>query len=1217
LVENAKTADTRIGYQIKAAELVARLGEVETARMEFQTILDRLRPGSWLHTDVRGRLERSFMSAGDVDGLIRFYNEQSDRSPDDLTWLVRLGEVLMGSGHDSDAEKALRKAINRSPNDVSARLALCEVLAGDGRYGEAASQIDHLLDSDPGNPDYLMRLAEIRISDLSMSLEDRQTEAAEAWERIVRPRADDAVMLAAVAKKMHSIDRTDRAIELYRTAIDAAPDAAQYREYLGEFLHHLGRKDEAIAVWKSIASDDRRGPDNLIRLAEIFASFDNLKLSLETWRDAATYDLSLDQRRRFAAALSSAGHHDDALKQLDSASTLAQNDEEIEQLMRDRIGVLQAAGRLAERITEVVVDVPTAENQRYLALLYQANGQLGFASFAIDEAMKLDPNDAGILRDAVDISEQFGRLAHAATLLEKLARRDELFRINHLRRLVQIREQLGEFEPALAAAQEMIDANPASPDPYRLYADIALSIGKDEDGERMLRRAIIVAPRDIPPRVMLATRLADRFQTGDAIELLWEAVGYENNLHARTELVNKLVPLYARRGEIDQLVGRLERFELDAFTEKTKQLLIARVWTSVKDYKQAQIALNRSLTKQPRDADLLEAMVDSLLESGDVASAVNYQGRLVKVQDTPANQTRLASLELQAGLITPLEAKTREIKATDDVKRMAVIALRDAEKDPEQSAELCRVVLEKNPELWDVKIVLAQLLLQSDLPERAEHLAEAGRLAAEVAGLKLNDDAASPAFGSQGGAAASASPVVLNAYTNLQRNAYVYQRSGSGTTVQVPVNLSVPSAAGQSRSSATAMLRLQALPGSAFAMDRESFPQSTALALATILRLNDRRVSSRQISGQKSFSFGFGSNYIKPDDYFQAKWTAVTAQILSAVEVSKLTDHPLSISQAMEKLYSPPDIDSDDVDTLRSAVAIHRIKTTLEGNNDPVPSEIVWRIAEIDPAGDHWALTELLALRSGIRRQVESDPLATIEKLDDKQLEILRRLCVRHQELAAAQPRDVNEILADLQFRNYLIAEYRLAGKSSSLGLDENESTAASGFFTALTEIEAALIENNIAHADKVVDRLIHAARSIEIGEINSKHADAWPATWMVSAQSPAQVDFLRRHREQFIDCWIAYCSRRMVLSQGNFSPSELFEGERIQIVTPIIDPDAAKQKYQIFTLQRPLSDRLFDGQLVRGLIPLLPKQIAAKSSRRTELMVNGLIDRLGRPMDD
>ncbi|MCA9137517.1 MAG: tetratricopeptide repeat protein, partial [Planctomycetales bacterium] len=50
LVENAKTADTRIGYQIKAAELVARLGEVETARMEFQTILDRLRPGSWLHT---------------------------------------------------------------------------------------------------------------------------------------------------------------------------------------------------------------------------------------------------------------------------------------------------------------------------------------------------------------------------------------------------------------------------------------------------------------------------------------------------------------------------------------------------------------------------------------------------------------------------------------------------------------------------------------------------------------------------------------------------------------------------------------------------------------------------------------------------------------------------------------------------------------------------------------------------------------------------------------------------------------------------------------------------------------------------------------------------------------------------------------------------------------------------------------------------------------
>lgn len=1208
LAKDAKTAEYRIGYQVKAAELKARLGQTEIARNELVSILDRLRPGSWLHSDVRGRLERSFLSAGDVDGLTAFYTQQADRWPDDLTWLVRLGEILRGAGHDANAEQVFRKAIDRAPNDSNARLALSEILVGDGRAAEAADQFEQLLAADPTNPDYLMRLGEIRLSDLSMAIEDRQQAAADAWNRMAKSRAHDAVSLASIAKQMHTIDRTDRATELYRQAIQLAPAEPQYREYLGEYLHRLGRNEEAVQTWNSIASDDRHVPVNLIRLADIFASNDYPKRSLQAWRDAAKQDLSLEQQRRFARALSSAGEHDDALQQLDRAAELAQGDEESEQLMRDRILILQAADRLSEHIAEISIEKPTAENQRFLALLFQANGQTGAASLAINAAMKLDPDDVMILRDAVDIAENFGQLAYASQLLQSLAQKDQRFRINHLRRLVETREKLGDSELALAAAQEMIDANPTSPESYRLYARIAFSIGKNDDGDRMLRRAIIVAPRDIPSRITLATRLAERFQTGEAIELLWEAVEYENNLSARVDLVQKLVPLYARRGEIDQLVGRIERHDLNAFDDKSKQLLIASVWGSVQDHKQAQLALNRSLAKQPRDPDLLQAMVDSLLESDEERSAVDFQRRLVNVDDTPANQSRLASLELQAGLITPLEAKTREIKATDDVRRMALIALRDADKDPEQSARLCEVVLEKNPELWDVKIIRAQLLLQSDAPqseERAEHLAQAQRLASEVAQLDLHHDDASPAVAGQ-------TPTTTRQSTQSNFGVF-YQINGSGAQTQLTVRRSVALPAGTAVSAGQVLGTIRVVP-SGGALNRDLFPQTTAHTLKTILRLNDRRVTSRQISGQKSFSFSFGSNVVLPIDFFQAKWIARSVQILSAVETAKLNDTPLTYSQAdtpltysqaVEKLFPPPSIDSEDVDALRTAVMMHLVKETLQETVVPPREELVWRIAELDPAGDHPNLASLLAQRSSLRRET-----ATV-KLDDRRLEILKRLCVKHQELAATQPRDVNEILADTQFRQSLIAEYRLAGKSHPFGPDNSELPPTSGFNAAITEIEAALFEKNIAHADTLTGRLVDAARATNIADAHLTQG----TRWMTSPKTGNQVEFVARHRENLIDAWIAFCSRRMVLSQGNFSPAELFEGERIQIVSPVPDPKASKLRYQIFTLHRPFSDRLFDAELMRGLITLLPRPIAPGPSGRTKLLVDDLIEQLHRPL--
>lgn len=1191
LAKDAKTQESQIGYQIKAAELKSRLGQTQAARNTLQSILDRLRPGSWLHRDVRGRLERSFLASGDDDELAKYYYEQAERTPDELSTLVRLGEILASAGRTDEAEKAFRNAIKRAPGNASARLALVEILVGRGDAAEAAVELEGLLQKDSDNPDYAMRLGEIHLGDLSKPLDQRRLAAAEVWNRLALSRADDAVTLSIIAGKMHSIENTQRAVELYELAIQVDPDSHQYRESLGGYLFRQGRKQEAIEVWKSITEGDRRNRASLVRLAEMFGSVELDELELQTWQAAATLDLSFDERLRYAAVLSEAGKHDEALGQLDSAWSIVQDDEQRERWLREQIEILTAAERLTQRIAEVSVQQPTAENQRLLALLFQANRQLGAASLSIEAALKLTPDDVNLLIDAVEIAVESGRQTQAAIWLETLARIDKRFQVNHLRRLVEIREGLGEIEAALEAAQRMIDANPAAPESYRLYARLAFAAGNEELGERMLRRAIQVAPRSIAPRIALATRLAERFETGEAIELYWQAVEYESRPSSRADWIQKLVPLYVRRGEIEQFVARIERLQISTLTDKQKQILVASVWESVKDFKQAQLTLQGSLNKHPRDAELLAPMVDLLFNSGQKQAAVKFQRRLVDVDDTSTNQRRLVALELEAGLISPTEAMAREIKATDDPKRMATIAGRNASQDPEQAAELHRVVLQKRPDLWDVEILRVQLLLLSDSPDREKDLAEAGRLAEKVAALKLDDDLACPAVSPA--PVTSSNTRTSRLSTRVILNPIPQARGGQATNL--PQLQMIRSGSGGASSIASPF---------PVAQDRSQFPQSVTSILQTIQRLNDRRVDSRRNSGSKSYSFGFGSNLITPVDFYQAKWIARVAQILAECEIAKLANKPADPSIVIAKRFPQPDATVDDVHVLRDVVMINEIERALGGRNALPIDDIVWRIAELDPGAKQPYLAELLEVRSDRRRL---DPSSELPPLDEAKLAILTRVCQQHHESALVRTRSFDEIMVDLRFRQYLIAECRIAGKKDPYSDLLLQPAATSGFNEAMSEIQAALWEGNLEQADRLVGKLVQAARSSPPGDVALDQS----ITWMVSPSSDEQIKFIVRHREVLIDAWLAHCSRSMMASQGSLPVSELFAGDPLQIVVPVLKPGLEKPRYEIFRLETPLSKRLLDERLLRGLVPLIPKRSFQGSSRLTLATPDELLERL------
>jgi tetratricopeptide (TPR) repeat protein len=393
LARRATAPDQKIRFQVGAAEVTRQLNRSDEAKKQLQLIWSRLRPGRWIYRDVRDRLEAEFLDRNDYDGLIKFYEKQVEKSPDDLASLVRLGKLQLADERFRQARRSLEKVIDRAPDDLSARLVLIDVLARSGSVSETAQHFEKLIELDPNNPDHFIMWGQTILADPDTEIAKRHLAASKVWKRLSASRPRDAVLLARVGKLYASINQVDEAILMHQKAIEAAPDSPLYRELLGEYLHRIKRSKQALRVWRSMAQGERHDRDSLVRLAEVLSTFKFGGQSLEVWQDASTFDLTLDQRLRYSRYLSDSLKHREAIDQLEIASGIAESPDERERVLHDRVALYQAARMLRPKIAEVKDQPPTSQNLRLLALLYQADGQLVQASVTND--FKIHPRQFG------------------------------------------------------------------------------------------------------------------------------------------------------------------------------------------------------------------------------------------------------------------------------------------------------------------------------------------------------------------------------------------------------------------------------------------------------------------------------------------------------------------------------------------------------------------------------------------------------------------------------------------------------------------------------------------------------------------------------------------------------------------------------------------------------------------------------------------------------
>ena len=1158
----AKASNEQVRFALQVAEINQKLGHHDAALEQLKQLLFSLRPTSWLYRDVQNRLEKTFIDRFDFAGAIAVYQQVVKRRPDELALIIRLGQLQMYAGQLDQSEITLKEAMGKAPSSIDVREALIEVCTRAGKYNAASEHFETLVQLQPNNAEHYVRWGQISLRHLDLPIEKRRAKSFEIWNRLAKRKQDDAGTCVRVARLMSSINRIERATELYQRAIQLRPDEAAFREYLGEHYYQQKKTDAALAAWESIASGERRNRDSVIRLAEVFAQFGFGERSIACWGVAAdSFDLSLSQRIDAANAFSRAKRFDEALRQLDIAIMIAETADEQDRVLRRQVAIYHEIGELFEKANEIRSRKPTLVNRRLLAMLYLAANEFTQAERALKQAQALAANDPLLLTLSAEIAEAQSHYSLAIEIYRQLMELDPRRQSHYLRQIIQLELSRNDYRAALRSSGQLTKIDSTSADAYRVFADVAFLLNRDEEAAASLRTAISLAPRENAYRLRLARHYVASSKLDLAIEIYWQAMEYESDWSGQRQLLRLMVPHYKEQQELDTLMARIEQFHAATNDRFMTKRFMATAWQIAGNDAYGAHLLSELLSEQPDDVDLLREIVSAYESMRDYRRANRYQSHLATIDGTTETLDKLEQLSRKAGIIRngmeQFEQQLLQASQPDQIKNLIRQA---AVLDAEGAVELCRKALRRDASLWGIKCLLAQLLLEAGSDSTTRNYREAQRLAMQLLELDLKSDELPPS--NRPRFSGSTAPLIRTPkkYRVTERTQW---RSGSGPNTKTTL------------------------------IEKADFPKY----MGSVLSL---------VRGGTRGSIPVGKRLLPPEDYNQAAWICRGVQIVAQFRLESLQGITPDLEKISNDVIPTPEFDQTASEQiLETITAKIQLIGSLTGNQSPIPTALIWRLVELFPSKPNEELRKMLWARNKTRIQKQRLRSVTgrmlragsgrsgppTPPLSSAQLGTLTKHIAGY--CRGIEPSKLNreQLAQELMFRRCAIEEYLRAGVKPPLCRLTHDVDFPLNALIAVADIQIDLWCGEHEYADSLASQLADLARRDNQTELLKEIEGIDLLTWPLSADDKAEVEFVRRWRGQLIGFWIAHSSRRQQLLAKSNSRARLnnwFRSGVAETSIPEIIAGRVLNTGKSQPVHTTLSTRLIDTELVRALLPLI-----------------------------
>ncbi len=667
LAQTAKDRPKQLAFRMEAADIRVRLGQTDVALKEFEALLGQLNPDHWVYREVRRRIEAIYLRSEDRAGLATYYEAWLAKHPDDLDAIARVAKVYATIGRDAESREWLERGVKLAPTRKELRRALIDRLLEWHKYGEALAHYEQLDRHDPNNPDTLRDWGRVLLLDSSRDEAARRQAAAAIWRKLAEAKPNDPLVASQVGDLLRQAELIDEAVAQYRRAIALAPEATQYREYLGEYFHSLKRSEEALATWRPMAEGDRRTAANVGRLAEVLAGYGYVEEAIKNYAEACRLDpKDLGMQLKRIDLLARAERHEEVIPHLATVEKLVANEEEREAWLSRDLRTWQAMGKLKERIAAVQKEgqgdkgtrgagekneKQMAERWYWLARAHEAERQMSDAAHAVKKAGELAPRSIPILRASARILEARRDLFGAVEVCTRLVTLDRRYRTEYLQQLATLERQLGRKDKALQAGRDLMAAAPGNPEQAEFFAQLCFQLGQVDEGLNALRRSARANANDPLALVRLATALIERQRAGEAIDLLWRAFDTSPKLEDRLLVVQKLVEAHAAANQPSRVIERLQRLQRDRSQRREMTLCLAQAHQASGNDAQALKELETLLSEETRDPLLLKQLVQLAEKRQDWTTAANYMRQVWQLTKDKRDRFQLADLLMKVGQV--------------------------------------------------------------------------------------------------------------------------------------------------------------------------------------------------------------------------------------------------------------------------------------------------------------------------------------------------------------------------------------------------------------------------------------------------------------------------------------------------------------------------------------------------------------------------------------
>lgn len=494
----------------EVGDLQERLGRLAEAEKTFRRGMERTPAAHWAH--------KTF-----IEGLIGLYRRQDKlrdliaelepKARANYDMLLVVGRLYEEIADDDKALAVFRDAVRRRPNDERARKRMIVLLERIGPAKDVIKAYEGLMRSAPGEPRNGLRLAELYFHQGDKKKGFQLLRAASR-----RFSDDPGVHQAVIDLTMRFGDKKERSrIEPeYRLLMRIEPNEESHVISLGEFYWSDNKRAKALATWKRLLRMGRSKGEGHHLLAEVYADHDMMAEAAQQFRAALdkepknpmfakAYAAMLEKQRNFKGALT---QWEKVLDQAGSAVTTTGRE-----ARRRIIALWEKDGRL-EREIDVLkkrfeADPTRLEEGHFLVAAYLRKRQLEAARLVLEQLRKVAPKHVETLVGLEMVYTRQNELRKAIDVLEQLARANTKAAFDYLHRAANLALSLGEDQQALRFMRRVVALNPADPQAHSRVGELYQRMGQLAQAAEAWRQALLIDGRNRKVQFKLASVYRD------------------------------------------------------------------------------------------------------------------------------------------------------------------------------------------------------------------------------------------------------------------------------------------------------------------------------------------------------------------------------------------------------------------------------------------------------------------------------------------------------------------------------------------------------------------------------------------------------------------------------------------------------------------------------------------------------------------------------------